>query len=240
MADFTAGPLQSLLSSVDQEQRLLYITQLKIQYDACSSESDRFGILKLLLPTVAAVDDSAIAQEILKPIVLESFQVDSMISTESIALIVATLAQRIAGALNNNQSDFSIDLLQLLLCDLVSAMQTEIDLVELDPFGYIDLHLTNSEEWNTIKAKSTRDDQIGQLDLECCMDTLGQIILYAQTGNPWIEIITLIGVALMSCTEQTLRSKATNDIIAAVYERQTNIEKKVEICQASLYEISTI
>lgn len=232
MADFTAGPLQSLLSSVDHEQRLLYITQLKIQYDACSSESDRFGILKLLLPTVAAVTDSAIAKDILNPIVLESFQLDSMVATESIALIVATLAQRIAGALNDNQSDFSIDLLQLLLCDLVNAIQTEIDLVELDPFGYIDLHLTNSEEWNKIKARSTRDDQLGQLDLECCMDTLSHIIPYAQTDNPWIEVITLIGVALMSCTEQTLRSKATNDIIAAVYEREISIDKKVKMCQA--------
>src|SRR6202035_1296405 len=100
MVDFTAGPLYSLLSSVDHEQRVLYISQLKVQYDSCDSESERFGILKLLLPTVTEVQDKSMVEDTPTPIFLESFQVDSMVSTESIALIAATLAQRIALALD--------------------------------------------------------------------------------------------------------------------------------------------
>jgi hypothetical protein len=231
MADFTAGPLYSLLSSVDHEQRVLYISQLKVQYDSCDSESERFGILKLLLPTVTAVQDRSIVEDTLKPIVLESFQVDSMVSTESIALIAATLAQRIALALDSNESDFSIDLLQLLLCELISAMQTELDLVELDPVSYVDSRLGDNEEWKSVKTKSMRDQPTGQLDLECCLDTLNQVLQYVQNDSPWIDVIGLVAASLISCTDVTLRTKAVNDIISSLHYRQVDAAKKADICQ---------
>ncbi|KAI9277942.1 hypothetical protein BC943DRAFT_298425 [Umbelopsis sp. AD052] len=230
-ADFTAGPLYSLLSSVDHEQRVLYISQLKLQYDKCDSESERFGILKLLLPTVTAVEDKSVVEETLKPIVLESFQVDSMVSTESIALIVSTLAERIASALDKDEADFSIDLLQLLLCELVTAMQTEVDLVELDPVSFIDSQLGDIAEWQAIKAQATRDSTPDQLDLECCLDTLNQVLHYIQNDNVWIDVIGLVAISLISCTDATLRTKAVNDVISSLYYRQENASKKTNICQ---------
>lgn len=236
-ADFTAGPLYSLLSSVDHEQRVLYISQLKIQYDKCDSESERFGILKLLLPTVTAVEDKSVVEETLKPIVLESFLVDSMVSTESIALIVSTLAERIASALDKDETDFSIDLLQLLLSELITAMQTEVDLVELDPVSFIDSQLGNSAEWKTIKAQAMRGDSSpDQLDLECCLDTLNQVLHYVQTDNVWIDVIGLVAISLISCTDATLRTKAVNDVISSLYYRQENASKKTNICQVYICE----
>jgi hypothetical protein len=230
-ADFTAGPLYSLLSSVDHEQRVLYISQLKVQYDKCDSESERFGILKLLLPTVTAVEDKSVVEETLKPIVLESFQVDSMVSTESIALIVSTLAERIASALDKDETDFSIDLLQLLLCELVTAMQTEVDLVELNPVSFIDSQLGGIAEWKTIKAQATRDSLPDQLDLECCLDTLNQVLHYVQSDNVWIDVIGLVAVSLISSTDATLRTKAVNDVISSLYYRQESASRKTNICQ---------
>ncbi|KAH8553159.1 hypothetical protein BGW37DRAFT_488649 [Umbelopsis sp. PMI_123] len=230
-ADFTAGPLYSLLSSVDNEQRVLYISQLKAQYDKCDSESERFGILKLLLPTVTAVQDMSVVEETLKPIVLESFQVDSMVSTESIALIVAALAERIALSLDKDETDFSIDLLQLLLSELVSAVQTEVDLVELDPVSFIDSQLGDMNEWNTIKEQAMSDEPSNQLDLECCLDTLNLILQYVQNDNVWVDIIGLVAISLISCTDATLRTKAVNEVISSLYYRQENANKKTNICQ---------
>ncbi|ORZ16603.1 hypothetical protein BCR42DRAFT_415426 [Absidia repens] len=96
----------------------------------------------------------------------------------------------------------------------------------------------------TIGTKMTLSDftAMGLLDLECCVDLLIQFaqeaIVYQQHQanvndddtvlHYWMDLLTVISVAMLPCTQQAIRSKLTNDFIPTLlsWKRNTGTNEK--------------
>ncbi|CAO3587682.1 unnamed protein product [Absidia cylindrospora] len=103
----------------------------------------------------------------------------------------------------------------------------------------------------TIGTKMTLSDftAMGLLDLECCLDLMIQfvqeaIVYHQHQANVneddtmlhyWMDLLTIISVAMLPCTQQAVRSKLTNDFIPALlsWKRNTGTDEKevAMVCQ---------
>lgn len=262
--DFASAPFQSLLvQNAGDEQLLNFLNQLDEQFINSVDEKVRFGNLQILLPILKAhlvrldnhEKEEACLEKFVKPWLISSFSQDSMVATESVALLENTVSFLVARSLllHNNQADnnFGRTVLLMILSQLISAMELEPDFVDLKPLEYIEssiAELSCQTQWDQVQTHITVQDSANQvmLDLECCFDilyrfvrdlneneellSLEQVSESATTEiRQWMELIYTVATAMIPCTDSAVRSKLSHELLPNLLRWQQNPMQKIEL-----------
>ncbi|KAI9281150.1 hypothetical protein BY458DRAFT_430265 [Sporodiniella umbellata] len=234
--DFSSIPFQSLLiESADSAQLLAFLNYLDEQYTNTDDEKLRFGTLQIMIPVFKAYlirlqdleKEKEALEQFLKPWVFRSLSQHSTVSTESTQLLEKSLAYFVGRSfLTANNREFAEDIILMILSQIVSATTDEPDFVELNPIGFIESsvnELACAEAW-----KQTKDyKNTVALELECCLNVLDSLIrnlneneelialkeVKTEEKNIWIELVFSVAVSMLSCTNSTIRSKLSHDIL---------------------------
>lgn len=279
--DFASAPFQTLLvQNAADEQLLGFLKQLDEQYTHAVDEKVRFGNLQILLPIFKAhlvrLDDykkeEACLDQFVKPWMLASFSQESMVATESVTLLENTVSYLMARSflLHDSQEDnaFGKETLLMFITQLISAMETEPDFVDLKPMDFIESsieQLNCRSQWDQVQTSITVQGTTNNvlLDLECCLDILNRFVRdlnenqellslknvteAAQTEiRYWMELIFTIAVAMIPCTNSTIRSKLSHELLPNLLRWQQNsiqnieLNKQVYWCEVTIICIDSI
>ncbi|KAI9323060.1 hypothetical protein BX666DRAFT_2016546 [Dichotomocladium elegans] len=248
--DFASAPLEALLmQNAATDQLETYIDQLNHHFrETAKSEKERFGALQILLPSLKAylmrldtyAEREAILQTYLEPLIRMSFKHDSMVATESVSMLSDSAAFWMVRSMEGHDDEEDMDTFQknknnfgranllLFLGQLLLAMESEPDFVDLQPVRYIESCLTDprSEEWNALHLHVNA--LIGShptLDLECCLDVISRFV--TEVGDKdkvdvtgWMDVVMAIAVAMLPCTDAPIQTKLMNDLIPNVFRWQ--------------------
>jgi tRNA guanosine-2'-O-methyltransferase len=264
--DFASVPFQTLLfENAGDEQLLNFLQQLDKQYTNATDEKSRFGTLQILLPIFKAHlirldnlnQEEACIDQFLKPWMRASFSQESMVSTESVHKLEETVSFLIARAmlLYPQQSNFGRSTLLIILSQLVTAMETEPDFVDLRPLEFITSNVKEGSQWDQVQTTTVTT----ALDLECCLDILNLFVRDLQDNESlkvtteearveieqWMALIFTVTVAMIPCTDVTVRNKVCHDLLPNLFRWQQSslqniqLEKQVNWCEVCVASINT-
>ncbi|KAI8384828.1 uncharacterized protein BYT42DRAFT_563768 [Radiomyces spectabilis] len=241
------------------------------------------------------------------PLLASSFTQESMVSTESVHLLSEAVAYFIAYSLLDrphrskkedenledtfpkpspdtvHQPRFGPLSLSMFMGQLVAAVQTEPDFVDLHPMQFLISHIQSENaqlsclsEWESVKmqaqnlckkletrstnlsmiADEDADDSVsvvstttfntavssndpsflGLFDLECCFDVLNLFVKCVSEStefelddpdspavaslNHYMDLLMAVVVAMVPCTDASIRSKLTNELIPNLFRWQ--------------------
>lgn len=262
--DFASEPFQSLLvQNAGDEQLVGFLKQLDEQYISSVDEKVRFGNLQILLPILKAhlvrldnyEKEEDCLEQYVKPWLISSFSQDSMVATESVTLLENTVSFLMARSLllQDSQTDNSFGKATLLmfLGQLISAMESEPDFVDLKPLEFIETSIENLNcrtQWDQVQQYAKEKDSAHQvlLDLECCLDVLYRFVRdlneneellslenVSESANTeirkWMELIYTVATAMIPCTDSTIRSKLSHELLPNLLRWQQNSIQNVEL-----------
>ncbi|CAO3698396.1 unnamed protein product [Rhizopus stolonifer] len=135
----------------------------------------------------------------------------------------------------------------MVLSQLVSAMVDEPDFVDLKPIEFIENcveKLDCVESWEQVQEFKNTD----LLELECCLNVLNYLVrdlnenqellalreIATEEMDVWIELIFSVAVAMVSCTNTTIRSKLSHDLLPNLlrWKQQSKCkEKQIYWCE---------
>jgi hypothetical protein len=251
--DFASVPFQTLLfENAGDEQLLNFLQQLDKQYTHATDEKSRYGTLQILLPIFKAhlirLDDfekeEACINQFLKPWIQASFSQESMISTESVHKLEETVSFLMARAmlLYPEQNNFGQSTLLSILSQLVTAMEAEPDFVDLKPLEFIESNIIKEgARWDQVQSTAVT----APLDLECCLDMLNLFVRDLNENKSllalnvteaarleiqqWMALIFTVTVAMIPCTDVTVRNKVCHDLLPNLLRWQQNSLQKIEL-----------
>lgn len=250
--DFASVPFQTLLfENAGDEQLLNFLQQLDSQYTHATDEKSRFGTLQILLPIFKAhlirldqdEKEEACIEQFLKPWMQASFSQESMISTESVHKLEETVSFLMARAmlLYPQQSNFGQSTLLTVLAQLVTAMEAEPDFVDLKPLAFITSNIVEGTQWDQVQTTAVT----APLDLECCLDILNlfvrdlnenETLLTLESSEAarleiqhWMALIFTVTVAMIPCTDVTVRNKVCHDLLPNLLRWQQSSLQKIEL-----------
>ncbi|KAI8390273.1 hypothetical protein BD560DRAFT_362076 [Blakeslea trispora] len=254
--DFASTPFQDLLiQNAGQDQLLGFLKQLDQQYRNATDEASRLSILQIMLPMLKAhmlrLNDAeaedACLEEFLKPWVMLILAQENSVSAESVQLLTKSTAWMIARSMVSQHSKFGQQMLLLFLQQLVSALEIEPDFVDLKPLELIELSLKQdkyADLWSQIRQPSDQSTII--LHLDYCLAILNQFVrdlneheelkTVDQQGNDlsvWMHTIFTVAVAMIPCTDVTMRNKLGHDLLPNLLCWQHNLswEHQVQWCK---------
>jgi hypothetical protein len=262
--DFASAPFQKLLfENADDDQLLSFLEQLDLEYSSAIDEKTRFGTLQILLPTLKAhvlrleSDQEACLETFVKPWMLSSFSQDSMVSTESVMALEGAVAFLIKRFFDGFGKTCIMD---MFLPQLLLAVKLEPDFVDLDPIAFIEKSVDVTALMEKVDKMMGSLDQVVMLDLECCISCLNRFVMELNNQDdgkvltideahqkeeeenemyPIMELIFTIAVALIPCTDTTIRTKLTHDLLPNLLRwQQSSInhvshEKQVKWCEVN-------
>ncbi|KAI8988894.1 hypothetical protein BDB01DRAFT_719270 [Pilobolus umbonatus] len=264
--EFASAPFQSLLiQNADKEQLSIFLNQLHQQYLNAVDEKARFGTLQLLLPIFKAhllrLGDHQQEEECLEQYVqtwiLFSLSQESMVSEESVTMLQSTIAHLLGHSFlrYGKTTNFGKSTISMLLGQLVIAMESEPDFVDLKPMEFISSHieagkLECTEYWTELtrlirqSLGNTSSDHIS-LDLEYCLDLLSRFISELNENQEllsldhhdtshdeiytWIQLIYVIAVSMVPCTHSTIRMKLIQELLPNLLRWQQNTLHKISL-----------
>ncbi|KAG1051318.1 hypothetical protein G6F43_006464 [Rhizopus delemar] len=255
--DFSSTPFQTLLlDSADDDQLLVFLEHLDHQYTKAQDEKLRYGTLQILIPVfkayLARLQDSDKETEaldsFLKPWIMSSLSQDSTISTESVQLLENTLAFLVGRSFLTGHT-FARNIILMLLSQLISAIVDEPDFVDLKPMQFIEScveKLDCSEQWIQVQ----KYENTVLLELECCLNVLNYLIrdlneneellalreIATEEVDAWIELIFSVAVAMVSCTNASIRSKLAHDLLPNLlrWKQESKCREKQMLWQRTL------
>ena len=276
--DFASVPFQSLLvQNASDEQLVNFLEQLDQQYINSVDEKVRFGNLQILLPILKAhlirldnyEKEEVCLERYVKPWLISSFSQDSLVATESVALLENTVSFLMARSLlvhdNKMEQTFGKTTLTMILSQLISAMENEPDFVDLKPMEFIESHINALDcrsQWDQIQTNITvqDSDHHAMLDLECCLNVLSQFVRDLNENEElstlenvsptattqlkqWMGLIYTIATAMIPCTDATVRSKLSHEVLPRLLRWQQNESQKMALqdqvywCEVSCCQI---
>lgn len=199
--------------------------------------------------------EEACLDQFVKPWMITSFSQDSMVATESVTLLESTVSYLIARSflLQNNQTDssFGKETLLILISQLISTMEVEPDFIDLKPMDFIESSLEQLDcrsHWDQVQTNITVQDASKHiaLDLECCIDILNLFVRDLNENQEllaldnvlesvkteirqWMELIFTIAVAMIPCTDSTIRRKLSHDLLPNLLRWQQNSVQSIEL-----------
>ncbi|KAI7894857.1 uncharacterized protein EV154DRAFT_599678 [Mucor mucedo] len=215
-------------------------------------------LLPILKAHLARLDDhekeEACLEQFVKPWMITSFSQESMVATESVTLLENTVSYLVGRSLllhaNKKDNTFGKETLLLFITQLISAMEAEPDFVDLKPLDFIESsieQLNCRSQWDQVQTAITVQDTASHilLDLECCLEVLTRFVRdlnenqellslnvteTAQTEiRQWMELIFTIAVAMIPCTNATIRSKLSHGLLPNLLRWQQSPTQNIEL-----------
>jgi tRNA guanosine-2'-O-methyltransferase len=209
--------------------------------------------------------EEACLEQFAKPWMISSFSQDSMVATESVGILENTVSFLMARSLllNDSQEDttFGKSTLSVLLGQLISAMEAEPDFVDLKPMELIETNIEDCRtQWDQVQTLLTVQDTATTplLDLECCLEVLNRFVRDLNENDEllslenvsdsarkeirqWMGLIFTIAVAMIPCTDSTIRRKISHDLLPNLLRWQQNpvqeveLDKQVQWCEVKVF-----
>lgn len=231
-------------------------------------------LLPILKAHLARLDDhekeEACLEQFVKPWMITSFSQESMVATESVTLLENTVSYLVGRSLllhdDVKGNTFGKETLLLFLTQLISAMEAEPDFVDLKPLDFIESSIEQLNcqlQWDQVQTAITIQDTTTShivLDLECCLEVLNRFVRDLNENEEllslnvtetaqieirqWMELIFTIAVAMIPCTNATIRSKLSHGLLPNLLRWQQssiqNIALKDQVywCEVIFYIFS--
>lgn len=198
--------------------------------------------------------EEACLEQFVRPWMISSFSQDSMVATESVGILENTVSFLVARSLllqqeqGEDTTSFGKSTLLMLLGQLISAMEAEPDFVDLGPMELIESNLGDCRtQWDQVQTFLTVQNTATTplLDLECCVGLLNRFVRDLNENEElmslenvseaarkelgqWLELIFTIAVAMIPCTDSTIRRKISHDLLPNLLRWQQNPTQKIE------------